>query len=305
MEENNNKEGEYFLAKWLEGSISDQDLKNLVSEGEYKSYIKLKGGIKGFELLEQPLKPSFDLIQKRIDIKKNQKLKNINIRWGISIAASILVVFGLFFIFNSQKLTYKTSYAEQKSFELPDGSEVILNAMSELIFDEKDWELNRSLELKGEAYFKVKKGSDFTVNTNNGQVTVLGTQFNVNSSLNYFEVKCYEGKVKVTNSMKDYILKPSNSLRKINGHTLEENRIDNPYPSWTKGESDFKSVPLKYVILSLEKQYNVKINANKIDDTRIFTGSFNHKNLEIALASVFKTMDIKYLKKKNGIISLE
>ena len=65
------------------------------------------------------------------------------------------------------------------------------------------------------------------------------------------------------------------------------------------------SVPLEFVIQSLEKQYNLVIQSNWVDLTRIYTGSFTHQDLDIALASVFKTMNIKYLKKENGIISLE
>jgi len=59
------------------------------------------------------------------------------------------------------------------------------------------------------------------------------------------------------------------------------------------------------VILELEKQYNIQIDTRRIDDSIIFTGSFSNKDLKLALVSVFKTMDIKYTKEKNGILSLE
>ena len=41
------------------------------------------------------------------------------------------------------------------------------------------------------------KGRKFTVNTTQGQVMVLGTQFNVENRGNFFEVSCYEGLVQV------------------------------------------------------------------------------------------------------------
>ena len=215
------------------------------------------------------------------------------------------MLFGVLFVFSSQEIDLETSYSEQKEFSLPDGSEVILNAKSEISYNENDWETNRIITLKGEAYFKVKKGSTFTVNTSNGKVEVLGTQFNVKNSGQYFNVVCYEGTVKVTNNKKEYILNPGNSIRKINGNDLEEYNSNNPFPSWTKGESSFVSVPLKYVILELEKQYNIEIDANKIDDSLIFTGSFSNKDLKLALASVFKTMNVKYMKEENGVLSLD
>ncbi len=305
MEENNNIKEDRFLAKWLEGAISDNDLKVLVSKQDFVLYKKLRKGLNVLDDLDRPVSDSFDKIQNRIFKKKNELLNKQKMRWGISIAASILVIFGFYFAFSSNNTSYKTSFAEQITFELPDGSEVVLNAKSEIIFNEKNWDSNRSVNLKGEAYFKVEKGNNFSVITSNGEVNVLGTQFNVNSSDTYFEVICYEGKVKVTNNKNDYLLNPGNSVRKINGNLIEENLTDNLYPSWTKGESSFVSVPLKYIILELEKQYNIEINANKIDNKRLFTGSFSHNNLKTALASVFKSMDIKCLEDEKGIFSLE
>jgi transmembrane sensor len=305
MEENNYIKEDRFLAKWLEGAISDNDLKVLVSKQDFVLYKKLRKGLNVLDDLDRPISDSFDKIQNRIYKKKNEFLNKQKLRWGISIAASILLIFGLYFTFNSNEISYKTSFAEQITFELPDGSEVVLNAKSEIIFNEKNWDSNRSVNLKGEAYFKVEKGNTFSVITSNGEINVLGTQFNVNSSDTYFEVVCYEGKVKVTNNNIDYLLNPGNSVRKINGNIIEENLTDNLYPSWTKGESSFVSVPLKYIILELEKQYNIEINANKIDNKRLFTGSFGHNNLKTALALVFKSMDIKCLEDEKGIFSLE
>ena len=48
---------------------------------------------------------------------------------------------------------------------------------------------HRSLTLSGEAYFDVQKGNKpFTISTNQGQVTVLGTSFNVRSRADGFEI---------------------------------------------------------------------------------------------------------------------
>ena len=307
MKENKNiaVENEFFLAKWLEGTISDKELKSQVSEEDFIAYKKIKKGILALDELEKPLTSSFDAIQEKIFQKKKEKQKKQSLQWGISIAASLLILFGLFTTFSDQNTIITTSFAEQKTIVLLDGSEVVLNAKSEISYLENDWDDKRKIHLKGEAYFKVKKGSTFTVQTEYGDVTVLGTQFNVNASDEYFEVTCYEGKVKVTNSNNNYILNPSNSFRKINGNTIEEHNTTIDSPTWVHGESSFKSVPLKYVIIALEKQYNIEIDANTIDDSLIFTGSFSHKELEIALASVFKTMKIKYQQKEKGIVRLE
>ena len=305
MKENLTKEEESFLAKWLDGTISDLTLKELVSEQDFIDYKKIKSGLELLDELNRPVATSFNALNNSIHKKRNFKHSQATFKWGLSIAASILVVLGCYFAFNFEEITYKTSYAEQKTINLPDGSEVVLNAKSVINFNEKDWLNNRTILLKGEAFFKVKKGSTFSVQTSNGLVRVLGTQFNVKDTDTFFEVVCYEGKVSVTNNKKEYVLSPGNAIRKVDGKDSEKHNKENSLPSWLNGESSFVSVPLKYVILELEKQYNIEIDAHRIDDSIIFTGSFSNKDLKLALVSVFKTMDIHYVKEKNGVLSLE
>ena len=305
MKENLTKEEESFLAKWLDGTISDLTLKELVSEQDFIDYKKIKSGLELLDELNRPVATSFNALNNSIHKKRNFKHSQATFKWGLSIAASILVVLGCYFAFNFEEITYKTSYAEQKTINLPDGSEVVLNAKSVINFNEKDWLNNRTILLKGEAFFKVKKGSTFSVQTPNGLVTVLGTQFNIKDTDTFFEVVCYEGKVSVTNNKKEHVLSPGNAIRKIDGKDSEKHDKENSLPSWLNGESSFVSVPLKYVILELEKQYNIQIDAHRIDDSIIFTGSFSNKDLKLALVSVFKTMDIHYVKEKNGVLSLE
>ena len=305
MKENLTKKEESFLAKWLDGTISDLTLKELVSEQDFIDYKKIKSGLELLDELNRPVATSFNALNNSIHKKRNFKHSQATFKWGLSIAASILVVLGCYFAFNFEEITYKTSYAEQKTINLPDGSEVVLNAKSVINFNEKDWRNNRTILLKGEAFFKVKKGSTFSVQTSNGLVRVLGTQFNVKDTDTFFEVVCYEGKVSVTNNKKEYVLSPGNAIRKVDGKDSEKHNKENSLPSWLNGESSFVSVPLKYVILELEKQYNIEIDAHRIDDSIIFTGSFSNKDLKLALVSVFKTMDIHYVREKNGVLSLE
>ena len=49
MKDRQNIEDEVFLAQWLEGKLTDEDLKLLVSEEDYTSYLKLREGIEVFE----------------------------------------------------------------------------------------------------------------------------------------------------------------------------------------------------------------------------------------------------------------
>ena len=42
----------------------------------------------------------------------------------------------------------------------------------------------------------------------------------------YFQVTCFEGKVKVISDQKEYILNPTDSFRKINGLTKHKETFD-------------------------------------------------------------------------------
>lgn len=301
---NKNTDSETYLAKWLEGEIKDSDLKRLISETDFLTYKKLKTGIDLFEELEEPLDNSYAAIQDKIALKKKNNLRTPVRKWAASIAASLLLLLGLNYFLTDSKVSHQALFSEQKTITLLDKSEVILNSKSHLTFDKKKWETSRNVFLEGEAFFKVEKGSTFTVHTNNGSIQVLGTQFNVNNFEDYFEVICFEGKVKVTHHDKEYILLPSESFRKINGNPIETIHYSSNSPTWILGESAFKSVPLKYVVVALEKQFDLTFNTAAIDEGLLFTGSFTHQSMDIALASVFKTMNISYTpsEKRNIIL---
>ena len=194
-EQNSHNDKDVFLAKWLAGEFSDDTLKILVSETEYHSFLKIRKGIDTYEALDTSTDDSFNKIQEHITKSKQQEIGKViplnTNRWLLSIAASIVVLFGLFFILGDDIVTIETNYGEQRTIVLLEGSEVILNSKSTLTYDKDNWENNRELSLEGEGYFKVKKGSTFTVVTDNGNVQVLGTQFNVNSTTDLFEPYCF------------------------------------------------------------------------------------------------------------------
>ncbi len=302
-EDNKNIENEFYLSKWICGELTDAELKNFVSEEDFITYKKMLKGINVYSELEKPLDNSFKKIQSRI--KTKPKVRKLNIGWIAAVAAVLLLFFGIYNMFDTDLVNSSTSFGEQKTVVLLDGSKVTLNAKSSLHYSSKKWKLKREVFLDGEAFFKVKKGQKFTVNTNNGNVTVLGTQFTVNATDDYFEVVCYEGSVRVTSNDVAVILKPKEFYRNTNAKTVENLLTSAVRPTWISGESNYRSVPLKYVITDFEKQYNVGIDATSINKDALFTGSFSHKNLNLALKSVFDPMQITYHKTKNNKLILE
>jgi len=282
-----------FLAKWADKSLPEEEQASFDKTKEGKL---LKTVLKGTDLLEVPaydkdkvFANTQSLIKPNRSIRKNQNL----FKWSYAVAASValLIVMNLF-LFNTDQ-SYKTNFGEQLAVVLPDSSEVVLNAKSEIDYNIKDWKRNRKVNLKGHAFFRVNKGSDFIVQTDHGNVYVLGTKFTVNSIDSIFEVICFEGKVKVEHGKFKEIISKGQALRYVNSK-LDQWNVESSTPFWIIDESSFVNAPLRHVILALEKQYNISINAENIDQNIQFTGGFTHTDLAIALKSVFDAFDIKY-----------
>ncbi len=296
---------EFYLAEWLDGNLTDEELKKFVSEADFLAYLKLREGIKTYEDMEQPLDASYLKLKDKIEFGKRRKVRKLYIAWTASIAATVILFFGLFTVLNGGSTTLQTAISEQITFILPDGSEITLNANSNLRYHKKDWNNDRTVYLNGEAFFSVEKGNTFIVSTENGNVQVLGTRFNVNSNLDYFEISCFEGSVKaMPDGGEEYILTAGIAFRRIDGHSNEAWEFSKGSPGWMNGESSFKSVPLKYVISAFEKQYDLKFDSEKIDDSLLFTGSFGHDDIKVALASVFNAMQIGYSGSSDGVVVL-
>ncbi|NNL81793.1 MAG: DUF4974 domain-containing protein, partial [Winogradskyella sp.] len=73
-------------------------------------------------------------------------------------------------------------------------------------------------------------------------------------------------------------------------------------PNWINGESAFKSTPLKYVIAEFERQYGIAITINNVHEDLIYSGSFTHKNIDLALKSITLPLHLSYDKKEDTII---
>lgn len=284
-----------YLAKWLNDELTDAELAEFKKSEAYETYQKIKESASQLESPEFDVDKAWESIE-QYKTKEETKVFILSpFKKFLRVAAVIAVLLaGSFFYLNTLNESFTTDYAENKSITLPDASEVILNAESELAFSEKKWDKNRNVNLKGEAYFKVAKGKKFTVKTTQGLVTVLGTQFNVETRKNYFEVTCFEGLVSVTINGKETKLSAGNSILTIDGNTTMMKATVNGVPSWLSKESSFKSIPLHYVMDELERQYNIEVVTEGIDTAQLFTGTFSNDNLELALKSISVPLQIKF-----------
>ena len=292
-----------FLAKWLANEITDNHLKELVSAKDYIAYKKLQQGILVYENLEHVNEETYTALKTKLTNSNKAKVRSLYIKWIASVAAVLILFLTITStFFSNNTFLKKTGYGQNNAIALLDGSEVILNAKSEISYKKDQWKTKREVFLKGEGFFSVKKGSSFVVHTKNGSVTVLGTKFNVKSTSDYFEVVCFSGKVKVTNENKEYILKPTEGFRKINGNTYEKLYKDTTKPNWLSNVASYRSVPIKYVLKDIENQFGVVFKTNNIDLNTLFTGSFNYKDKEIVYKTVFNAMEFDYTIKSNQVV---
>lgn len=299
---NNTTDNDNFLARWLADELSENEKIAFEKTKEFQAY---KAILNGTDLLDVPKLDKevfFEKIQQQKKGKPQGKVVSLKPKWGYAVAASIALLVGYFFLFDNT-VSHSTNFGEQLAITLPDNSEVMLNAKSTLSYNKKEWKTNRKLTLEGEAYFKVTKGKTFIVETTNGNVEVLGTQFTVNAEEAIFEVICYEGKVKVTNKENSRILTQGKAVRLIENE-LEDWQLTADEPTWLQQKSTFKNAPLKQVISALEKQYNISVDASKIDINKLrYTGGFTHNDLNKALQSVFVPLKINFtFTQKNRIV---
>jgi ferric-dicitrate binding protein FerR (iron transport regulator) len=292
-----NKEND--ILKWFEGEISMEDIKKRYPNEDFLALEKLGFYSKQLEAPKVDAQKALVNFKDRNLTKNEPKVIPLNFQSFLKIAAIFVVMLtSSYFLFFNNTKSFETQIAQTETFNLPDNSQVILNAQSKLSFNKKDWKESRNIELHGEAFFKVTKGEKFTVNTDAGSIQVLGTQFNVKERDNYFEVQCYEGSVSVTSNKEKVILTPGKSFRVINGDVILTKDFNAENPSWLAKESSFDNVPLWQVINELEIQYDIIIDASKVDNSKTFSGSFTHTDKNIALQSV--TIPLKLSYKING-----
>jgi transmembrane sensor len=275
-------------------TIIDNDFPEQSSERKILEYSsKLKAP---FELSSEE---TLILLKQKIALKESKTLKpksNTRILYKvISIAATALVFLTVGFLFlKSPKTEILAAKGQHTSYELPDGSEVMLNADSKISFKSKKFTSKRIVGLEGEAFFKIKKGGAFTISTQHADIRILGTSFNVYSRENTFKASCVTGKVLISSGKQNIVITPGESVEYNNNilNKYTDKNINN-ITNWRNGEFYFENKSLTLIFNEIERQYNVTFVLPKTDD-KYFTGSFTNKNLFDALDIVCIPMGLTY-----------
>lgn len=293
---------EELIKKWLDNELSPVELKAFEALEDHATLVKLSDSVKRFKAPEYDSEKELQSVLSKIN--RSESPKNNLLKPLMAVAAMVTLFFAVYY-YNSTLDTDISTLASQKTtIELPDASNATLNALSSITYNNNKWTNKREVRLKGEAFFKVAKGSKFDVITEQGTVSVLGTQFNVKQRTDLFEVICFEGVVGVTQGENYVELRPGDSYLILDGKLIATEKEERDAPSWLNRNSLFKSMPLRVVVDEFQRQYNVTIVSEAIDTTLLFTGMFAHDDIDMALKSITLPFNLKYELKDNSTIVL-
>ena len=300
-----------ILHKWIDGSISEEELAQFKRRPEFESLNRL------FKQTEVMATPEFDdeaMLRRILDTrkatktisdnrKKNSVLLSPWFRYGI--AACILIIGGFIFWPTNENPIIISQVGEQKSGRLPDGSVYTLNANSQISYSRKGYKTSRKVTLMGEAFFNVKEGESFVLQTDQGSVSVLGTEFNVISRESQFDVACTEGMVEVKFvGKREVVALSAGDACRLSSSGRIELRDSKGSTSWLNGITKLKDVPLSIALESLENQFEIVIELENIDINDLISVNFPHDNLDQALMSITVPLGLSYSVDDNNQVTI-
>lgn len=206
--------------------------------------------------------------------------------------------------------TLKVPNGKMYSLILSDGTKVYLNSGSSLTFPVQFLNnMNRKVELLGEAYFEVESDNQnpFLVSMSSLEVEVTGTRFNVSNYANSSSVETVlvEGKVSLKTSNENVLLKPGEKADwNIDNKKILVKKVDTKiYTAWKDGKLMFNNINFKNIRERLERHFNIEIkNYNKQLDNEFFDASFDIETIVEILESFKKSYHFNYKILDNEII---
>ena len=198
--------------------------------------------------------------------------------------------------------TIQTPIGGKFQLTLADGSKVWLNSASSLRFPVYFSGDNRTVELKGEAYFEVAKSQNkkFTVRSGNQTVEVLGTHFNINaySDEPVITTTLIEGAIRVVelNTQKFQILKPGEQSKVHNDIKIQKKDTQADI-AWKDGYFYFENSSIETVMRQLGRWYGITARYESVLPQQHFEGAIS---TNLTLLEV-----LEILQKSNVHFSLE
>jgi ferric-dicitrate binding protein FerR (iron transport regulator) len=178
---------------------------------------------------------------------------------------------------------------------LSDGSKAWLNAASSLRFPATFGSRERRVEITGEVYFEVARDASkpFIVNVaGKGEVTVVGTHFNINAYSDEESVKTtlLEGRVKVSSSLAARVISPGEQVRlTANGQLSLHKDVDlEQVIAWKNGRFNFSNADLLTILRQLARWYDVDLAFEGAVPQKRFAGELQR---DLNLSEVLRVLE--------------
>ena len=193
---------------------------------------------------------------------------------------------------------------------LADGTNVMLNAESELTFPSEFDTDRREVFLKGEAFFQVthNEKAPFIVHTDQLDVQVLGTTFNVSgyNNENMLKVTLVEGSIRIHQQGDSVKIRP-NEQYNYNKNTREK-RVQTEdtelFTSWVNDEYIFKDTTLDEIFNRINHWYmfDVTYESPSLKEKRFFLTIGRDASLDQIIQIINSTEEVCIEKKDNHIV---
>jgi ferric-dicitrate binding protein FerR (iron transport regulator) len=249
-----------------------------------------------FSKLEQRIKddePSEAKVRKLATKNSNAKITYISIAAGLALLIGLAALRSLGFLGSSDLLEYHRTN-ELGELALADGTAIHLNEQTTLRYPETFSAKERRVHLDGEAFFKVRSDPNkpFVIETTFGEITVLGTAFNVESRSNGKQSVVFvkEGKVKFRSLEGQYVFLEANDLAILDhqsGALEKSSAASSNSLAWFTRELNYQNSPLSVVLADLEELHQSEIAVDKSNlGNCLFSGGFKDQSLASSLQTL-------------------
>ena len=200
---------------------------------------------------------------------------------------------------------------QRANLTLSDGTNVWLNACSEMTYPASFSEDIRRVSLKGEAYFDVApdKAHPFIVQTPHTSIRVTGTSFNVRAYADE-EVESttlISGAIEISSENEDYELIPNQHF--VYDKNSRESTVSNVntelYTSWESGSFIFMNVPLENVMSYLSKWYGFTYTFEDDAARQVQIGAYLNRYANMnPIIDMIMELNMVDIKQREGILHI-
>src|SRR5690606_17719157 len=201
----------------------------------------------------------------------------------------------------------ETGRGKQTHFILSDGTAVWLNAASTISFPASFGSDERRVVIHGEVYFEVRRDEQrpFIVETDETQIKVLGTSFNVKHYDGdiHKSITLLEGAVAIQTEDNNFLLKPGQQYLRVKNVTPEVVRLSDPSTTiaWKNDVFYFEEADAREIVKELERWYPVKIQLQDYDKGKKITGRIRRSDSLQQVAEMLRFFDIEIRVEKNSL----